>query len=818
MRNIYLLFVVSFCFILSVAAKSVTEGTINANPLTEAQIKEMAINLLVRHTPYACSVYHTDGKYSYFGNGESSEHGARTNADYAFICAFLYKYAPRAVYPAGITRSLLKQMAIRAIEYSCSTHVSDRLHTCTDGKYWGSGGDKYRWESSLWAESIGYAAWFLQGELTDTQQASVKAMLCAESDHQLTRTIPTGYISDTKAEENGWDTNVLSVAASLYPNNPRAKAWIQKSKEFAMNSYSSIYDAADHTMVDGKPVCDWYLGKNLYDDYTLENHDFFHTSYQNIVIQELSESALAFKMMQHQYLLPQAFKHNVMNVWEKVLTQLALADGELAMPNGNDWSMYLYDQLASYAALATIYHNPDALMFETMAMKYTAARQQTTSDGAFMLHPDIGERRMAVTGRRIAFTYLYHEFFPIGTLKPSLWKDFSRRHEATKLFPYVRVIRANSDDRFASFSWMKRKGSYMGMIATSSPDKNKIWIPYRSGNTGNFTGSFQTDKQSDATLDSVTYCIRPKSFSTNGILRLNGNTLLQYLSYYVTPGNAVIYLDQVVGTGNGIICKEYGVPMGVSMDPFTSEVRTLYSQSGAQTVKGDSWLTLSGNWVNIDNQVGAIFYNHAPIAFAPKQLINSIYTSVLYGAYSVDSCRYTFDTPIASRNGIFYSNISAANTARLAHALLFPVVADGWKSVVALDTDGRRYMQISHFFSDQPTNVKISFNEGAPVFTQLTTINGKTGCATFNLPVNTSQPQELLFYIFASQNGLQAVQAPGDAQTISLYNRSSSTQKAIITALGKDHLRIQRTISVKGNGSCCISLQGKTLLIKLNTK
>ena len=30
---------------------------------------------------------------------------------------------------------------------------------------------------------------------------------------------------------------------------------------------------------------------------------------------------------------------------KEVLNWLALADGELAMPNGNDWSLFLYDQI-----------------------------------------------------------------------------------------------------------------------------------------------------------------------------------------------------------------------------------------------------------------------------------------------------------------------------------------------------------------------------------------------------------------------------------------------------------------------------------------
>lgn len=84
----------------------------------------------------------------------------------------------------------------------------------------------------------------------------------------------------------------------------------------------------------------------FFDDYTLQNHNFFHTSYQNVVIQELGEAALALKLFQQKTIGEEKWKtnslmHNNDKVMKEVLNWLALADGELAMPNGNDWSLFL---------------------------------------------------------------------------------------------------------------------------------------------------------------------------------------------------------------------------------------------------------------------------------------------------------------------------------------------------------------------------------------------------------------------------------------------------------------------------------------------
>ncbi len=69
-----------------------------------------------------------------------------------------------------------------------------------------------------------------------------------------------------------------------------APKWFERLREFAINSYSHKDDAHNTTVIDPhydkKTVADLYKGQNLFDDfYTLQNHNFFHTSYQNVVIQ-----------------------------------------------------------------------------------------------------------------------------------------------------------------------------------------------------------------------------------------------------------------------------------------------------------------------------------------------------------------------------------------------------------------------------------------------------------------------------------------------------------------------------------------------------
>ncbi|MFA6873205.1 MAG: discoidin domain-containing protein, partial [Bacteroidaceae bacterium] len=744
--------------------------------------------------------------------GQNNEDGVRTNADYAFICAFLYTHGQNVTLPSGITMADVKDMAIKALTWAYSTHRANQLKLCTNNAYWGSSMKTgvYTWESSMWAESVAYATWLLGDELNATQKAYAKAMIMDEANYEVSRDIPSGYTDDTKAEENGWDTNILACAAAMYPDEPNADAWYNKMRQFAMNSYSVNQDKYDYSLADGKRVRDWYIGTNLWDDYTLQNHAFFHTSYQNIAIQELSESFMALKAMQEgstakrKFPLSETLKHNVKPMWNNVLKKLALADGELAMPNGNDWSMFLYDQLASYTAMATIYRDPDALMLENMAFKYTRARQQTTSDGSWMLNSDIGPRRMGVTGRRVVMTYLYHKYFSTTSLTPSSWTEFSSREETTKYFPFVNVIRSQTSDRFTAFSWATSKASYTGMIATSSPDKNKIFIPYRNSNTGNFTGIF---KQGSTTLGATPvvsgyYGMYPKSYYMNGNLTM-GSLLNQRFVLYSTSGNAVIYLYNLNGAASGTLNMEGGAAMAVSTDPFTKETRTLYYERGNLQSNGSTLNSMSTNWVNIDNEVGVVAKNDdLKMAFGSRSLVNSIYTSILYPCYSETPQAYTTSTR-KERNAVYYSNVDAETTAKLANQLQSLKLGLGWNGIIAADPNGTHYLVAANFTGSvrSATPITVTCPLGAPVFNKETTIENDSATTTFYCTQNYSVANELKVFVRGAT--LTAVQKDENPEAAYLENNSDAAQTAQVsivtggkTILGEVAIESGKTVYV----------------------
>lgn len=788
--SLYLLFALVMLSQFVNAASGATSFT--TVPFSENELKANIRLMLAKHTPYAESQYKTAG---YFGNGQSVEHGARTNADYAFVYAFIYKKAQDQTLPNGNTFANIKSKALAALRYSLKTHQTGTVN-CTDGKKWG-----LVWESSMWSTSVAFAAWLLWDDLTLTDKENVKKLIIAEANFKLQTPIPTAITQDTKAEENGWDTNILAFAAAMYPDEVNASAWDYRCKQYAMNTYSVDSDKYDYRVVDGKYVRDWHIGPNLFNDYALENHNFFHTSYLNIPIQEMSESLLAYKAVQNQsnprFKIPQALKHNVPQVWNSMLKEFILPEGILSMPNGNDWSMYIYDELSTFSALACVYRDPDALMLESMVLQFAKHRQTTTSDGSFLLNPDVGERRMGVTARRLVFAHLYHEYFSTADMQATAWADFSAKHESTKYLPYNRIIRSNNAHRYVTFSWFQSSDgtsykSYMGMVSPNNINTSNIVFPFKAGNTGNFTGYVDVNgKARNATLMTDRYLMYPKSFTTTGKLSVNDGAITQYSSFYATPGNAVIYMDEQYGNVAGTITKNGGLMLGITTDVLTSDSRKLYSQSGMMQSNGATLSTLTGNWVNIDNSLGMITEsNNGSIAFGQRELKTSVNISKLYGAYSENAKTFAAGEKIVSRTGTVYANIDASTTQKLAAKAKYPQVAAGWKAAVAEDPDGRRYMLLSNFTSNSATNLTLSYSEGAPVFERVTQIRDTTGNVVFNFMSNVAVPNVLNVFVKTNNHEIKAVQG-NQPNEVYLLNEKDSVANLSVTFAGKPAVEIQ---------------------------
>ena len=808
---------------------SPTEGVITGNFVGEEEMMTDLLQMLAnfgtylvndfQEAQYPNSIGESCGCFRGESTMASNEAGVRTNADLSMICAFLVKYAQPAgiALPANVSWKRIEEMAMKSLVFAYSTHKANKLKVCSGGDYWGStSGSDHVWESSLWAMSVAYSAYFQWDKLTDAQKGYIYEMLKAECNYELNRTIPTGYSGDTKAEENGWEADVLAAALGLFPNDALAPQWFERMRLFALNSYSHTNDAANQTVIDPwydtKTVADLYQGQNLYDDYTLQNHNLFHTSYQNVVMQELGEAALALSLFQGQEekWKSNALMHNNQEVMDNVLNWLALTDGELAMPNGNDWSLFLYDQITSYSTQACFLRDPNALMLENLAYKNIKARQQTTADGSWLLRPDVQARRMGVEAHRVMMTYLMHLAHSTADLTPTAWEDFRAARSEARILPCQNVVRAFTKERFTTFSWSTGLKSYTGYIASNSVDKNKIIVPYRANNTGNFLGWYTVSGKSTNASPVVSgiYQLKGDAYTMNGELKTNDNTLDNRFVLYSTPGNAVIYLDWVRGLSSGTVTGEQGGLMAISVDELTKTTRTLYYDKGDASITwkqldGSSLQRFTTNWLNIDNQVGFVSKSDKQMAFGDRQNNNSIMTAKFYPSYSTESRAFQNGTVVDSRNITYYSNISAEETQRMESEMqvLTDVVPEGWNGILSADPDGTNYLLLANFTGTirEAKLGDLGCKLGAPVFAVPTTIVEGKSSATFQANENNSVAQVLK--VFVSGNGITAQQDPeSDEAAYLTAAKDAYTTVSIIsdgqTLVKKIHLTAEETIRV----------------------
>ena len=790
---------------------SPTEGVITHEFVAEAAMMQDLLQMLTDHLVYMKSLYtpcasaNSKGEAcGYFRDTEGSnndEKVVRPNADFSMVCAFLYKYAKdQTTLPAGITWDEVKDMALKSLIWGYSSHKANKFKVTTRNAYWGSTGTSdYTWESSLWAMSLCYAAHFLQNELTEAQRTYIYNMVKAECAYELARSIPTGYAGDTKAEENGWEADILACALGLYPDDALAARWFDRLRDFAINSYSQADDARNQTVIDPdydqKTVADYYRGQNLYDDYTLQNHNLFHTSYQNVVMQELGEAHLAMLLFQgnNPKWKTNALMHNQQKVMDEVLNRLALADGELAMPNGNDWSLFLFDQITSYSTMACFLRDPNALLLENMAYKFIKARQQSTTDGSWLLRSDVGSRRMGVEAHRVMMTYLMHAAASTADLTPTTWEDFSAQYQEAHLFKSQNIVRASSKDRFVTFSWSNGLKSYTGYFTDTTPDRNKIICPYRANNTGNLIGWYNVSgKGTNATpVVSGIYNLEDNAFTMNGRLNTNDASLENSFVLAATRGNAIVYMNHVRGLQSGTIEGRRGGLLAITTDEFTRPQRTFYYADGRTQSDGKKLVQFSGTWANIDNSIGVVTVGGTgQMAFGEQANNNSILCSKFYPMYSTIPEKFIKDRVMERAMVIYYSQVDSAQTASLT-AQVVPLTDQlpaGWNGLIVSDPDGERNLIIANLAGGSTNKTKLgdlAFEGlGAPVLQTETFITDSRGAAAIALDENHSLMQPLTVFVQGTGIAAKMFNQNDDAQ-IYVRNLGQGVQKATVSYVSK---------------------------------
>lgn len=522
----------------------------------------------------------------------SSESGIRPNAHTAKGLALLVRLVPADVFPADFPPTLARERAVAMLRYLLRTHGASG-ETCDDGKPW-----RDQWQSAYWAALTGEACWLLWDDLTPAERWLAARMICDEADRFVGVTPPTNLTMDSKAEENAWNSQVVSLAFSMFPAHPRHTLWRETAVRWIATSFARAADLTRTDPIDGRPLREWLTGANLHDDYTLENHHRVHPDYLACTYL-LSSQVPLYTWGGH---APPAALHVNVEAINTTLKRLALPDGAWIYPNGQDWGLRRnIDWFEYHTAHAVLYRDAQSAALlranlatiQRMAARaprgsvYLPSETKLASDDAMALElPAHAYALMAQLGEG-----------PAPVTETQLRAQLAGRHVfASGQFAVLRTT-----DSIATFSW---GAQVMGQILPLRRDQ--LISPEPRGLIG-YVGLPGLTREIPVVRE-ISLAPLTDALGVNGVLARAGGAVEQRFAFLALPDGRTVYADLLRLTGSARPTLLDLGTLGVLNDPHWPShtgTRSLVHDAGthtfaAATAPSDAPVELRSRWFNLD--------------------------------------------------------------------------------------------------------------------------------------------------------------------------------------------------------------------------
>jgi len=551
----------------------------------------------------------------YHKRDEHTELAVRQNATvalgYAAALAGSYERADtgasRDKAAAGRTEVRLSRSAASAdllglLRYLALTHKANFLPT-GDGKSWGD-----QWQSAFWAAIAGQAAWLVWDDLDDELRLLTARMIAHEADRFLNQPPPSGEWKDTKAEENAWNSEILALAACMFPDHPNRPAWHEQAVVYMINSLAREADQQDARIVDGRPAAERITAVTLHDDYTLENHGRVHPDYL----------ASGFLMLRNALLYqaagaaaPESCSYNVRETFD-VFKRLVAANASCYYVNGQDWWPHRHDVPLMFAGFMNVLgSDPDAAYLEIAALRFFARMHGRFPDGRAYDPREFNyanaEEEMFC---RYAELYLLHRMLGDGPA-PSTPDEFIRNQCGVHYYRAGGFVTHRTPEKFASFAW--RNGA-MGLVYAADRTLDNTWLTAPS--TRGLVGYIHCEglEDGDPVLEEHRVDTTDSGFAVTARFTRCEGKIEQWLAMISLPGPAVVYLERLVAREPVTVTEVATGTVGILNEDGPGIVpnrRTLYHDKGQDTVIGASdeparLINLEGKWINVDSRFGVV--------------------------------------------------------------------------------------------------------------------------------------------------------------------------------------------------------------------
>jgi unsaturated rhamnogalacturonyl hydrolase len=530
----------------------------------------------------------------------SSEHGIRPNAATAKGLAILVRLAPDEAFPADFTRAQARERALAMLRYLLRTHGAGG-ETCADGKPW-----RNQWQSAYWAAMTGEASWLLWDDLTPAERWLAARMICDEADRFAGQKPPTQVTGDTKAEENAWNSQIISLAYNQFPAHPHNRRWRDEAIRWILSSFATRADVASDEVVDRRPLRVWLegLGPNIHDDFTLENHRRVHPDYMACTYL-LTSQATMYAWGGNK--APEAIQHNLAPV-ARVLQGLATPDGSVLYPNGQDWGLRRNVEWFEFHATNAVLRG-DATSAALMRESLVAVRRMATRDPRGLIY--LPTETKLSSDQHMLLEYLAHTYALMGQRgegpAPLRDEELTSSLAGTRVFQSGRFGAVRTTDSIASFSW---GAQVMGQVLPLRPDL--LFSPEMRGLIGHVAVEGVAREVPVAREVAVAPLV--EGLGVTGVLERGGGFIEQRFGFLALPDGRVVYVDRVALMREARPTLLHLGTLGVLNDvqwPFHDGSRKVIFAGGerefvATQATMESAAEFSAPWLNVDRGFGIV--------------------------------------------------------------------------------------------------------------------------------------------------------------------------------------------------------------------
>lgn len=522
-------------------------------------------------------------------DGRHTEHGIRPNAQPMSGFAAVARWSPDAAEREAALADL-----VALLRFVAATHDAGPL-TASDGKKW-----KDQWQSALWAQYAGMAAWIVWDRLDADLRAQVEAMVGHEADRFLDAPPPFQILRDTKAEENAWNASVVSLAACMFPDHPRAAARHEAAVRWHLSSFLTAADAASDRVVDGRPLRDWKLGANVHPDYTMENHDRVHPSYMGtITLNQIAH--LAYRWAGRP--APEALDFNTKPVYE-LLKFFSHPDGRMHFPDGQDWELHRLTPMV-HAIMNVLHGDAEAACFERASLD-TLRRMQARTGRTLLPQEYFFPSLPGMYVASYADAFLFHAWWGDGAA-PASDAAVQRRLAGVRQFDAGKFIAHRTAQGWNSFAWGTRA---MGLAIPFADDL--LGSPYEQGFVGRVAVAGIGGKAARDRIESAAPWAGTNAFTVAAVLARAGGAVRQVVAMASLPDGSAVYLERLTAErALTNVTVETGA-IGVLNEPewpHQAGPRRLRWEGGGREIDGRQSaepFDIPSQWVCIDDRWGFV--------------------------------------------------------------------------------------------------------------------------------------------------------------------------------------------------------------------